>query len=348
MVDCAARARGGVEPGEEGLLAREHGSAGTAGVAGATRGVEDVDDRGLRRPDADARRAGHRYRHGRAVSEELRAVGGTRDGDCELRAVRQRRAARAGESRKRSEQEDEGERCAQTESPGRGEMSKHDVAPLRWRSVGRNRIGQSPSSSPRAASRRIAWCQRIGLLPPLGAEHNKCSRSVVRQRERVNRSRGATRSARRQATDATSTGMSPGAALTGLRMHHGGRNLVLAAALRLVERRVGSRHESVEARVHRELGDAEAHRHVGELAGGSRALDRHHGLPHSLRRPTCVGEPRARQDDGELFPAVARREVELPDRAAERGTRRADDVVAGLVTVAVVDQLEVVDVGDHE
>ena len=86
-----------LSPGEERLLAREHRSAGPAGIAGAARGVEDVDNRRLRRPDADACSAGHRHVYRRAVGEELRPGGGAGDGDGELGAVRQRRAARARE-----------------------------------------------------------------------------------------------------------------------------------------------------------------------------------------------------------------------------------------------------------
>ena len=54
------------------------------------------------------------------------------------------------------------------------------------------------------------------------------------------------------------------------------------------------------------------------------------------------------KEDGELLAAVPRRRTDLADGRAQDVGERLKDVVASLVAVAVVDLLEVVEVGEDE
>ena len=133
-----------------------------------------------------------------------------------------------------------------------------------------------------------------------------------------------------------------------LPLHGRRRDLILAAALRLIQRRVRGGDERFDSGVGRKLRDAEAHRHPCGPTGRARNLDLAHRAAHPLGRAARVCEPRAGQHDGEFLTAVASSEVELSDRACQGLRDCANDVIARLVTVAVVHGLEVVDVRDHE
>src|SRR6476659_1337807 len=61
-----------------------------------------------------------------------------------------------------------------------------------------------------------------------------------------------------------------------------------------------------------------------------------------LRHHACAGERRLRQQQRELFSAVARRDAMSLDRALDELTDAADDRIAEQVAEGVVDLLEVV------
>src|SRR5688572_30976052 len=72
------------------------------------------------------------------------------------------------------------------------------------------------------------------------------------------------------------------------------------------------------------------------------------GLAEPLGEALRALEIGLRQEDRELLAAVARGKVDLTDGRAQDVGEGLEDVVAGLVAVAVVDLLEVVEVGEDE
>ena len=82
------------------------------------------------------------------------------------------------------------------------------------------------------------------------------------------------------------------------------------------------RHESLDARVRRELGDAEAHRDACALAGRASGPRSRPGGSHPLRRPARVASLEPGQHDRELLAAETRREVELAHRLRRARARR--------------------------
>src|SRR5829696_2788313 len=128
----------------------------------------------------------------------------------------------------------------------------------------------------------------------------------------------------------------------------GDRDPVLACALRLVEGRVRLRHERPLRVRLRVRGDAEAGREVEPRAV------RREQRPVAKRDACALGigggalRVRVREDHGELLAAPAGAEVHLAGALAEHDAELAEDHVPDRVAVAVVDVLEVVEVGEDE
>ena len=125
----------------------------------------------------------------------------------------------------------------------------------------------------------------------------------------------------------------------------GQRADVLAVALGPIERRVGLVLQLLErVGVLRAGCDAAAERHA-PVAEDRVAADRR---PQPLSCEQGVELVRLGQQQAELLAAQSREAVDGADQAADQRADVAQHVVAGLVTQAVVDRLEVVDVEEDE
>src|SRR5213078_2087252 len=98
----------------------------------------------------------------------------------------------------------------------------------------------------------------------------------------------------------------------------------------------------------REARGSEARGHLDRRSVRSRYVQLFDALADPVGQPSRSGQLRSGKDDGDLLAAVAPGKVELADRVCKDARHLAEHGVAGLVTEAVVDGLEVVDVGDHE
>src|SRR5687768_16885157 len=123
---------------------------------------------------------------------------------------------------------------------------------------------------------------------------------------------------------------------------------VLARRLGPVEGAVGRREDLLGAPGLREGGDSEARRHRGTVAADLRQPKAQERRLESAGELLAADQIRLGEQDGELLPAVADGEVEVADVLAEHVGEAPQHLVSGLVAVAVVDLLEVVEVGEHE
>src|SRR5687768_8738607 len=120
---------------------------------------------------------------------------------------------------------------------------------------------------------------------------------------------------------------------------------VLAAGLGSVERRVrGTQHLGDALAMLWVAGDADADGD-GLLQGAAldvAPIERRHGAADALCLDGATIELRLREDEAELFAAVARREVRMPQAVEARFEQLRDahqHLVAGGVAMTVVDQL---------
>ena len=126
----------------------------------------------------------------------------------------------------------------------------------------------------------------------------------------------------------------------------GGDDPVAAGALGPVERLVGLGDQLVD-RLVGTAGDRDPDRDADRVDAEALEVERPDGDAHALADvERDVGRRVAQQDD-ELLAAVAGRHVVLADGRDDRAADRAQDLVAGRVTVRVVEDLELVDV-DHQ
>src|SRR5690606_17647404 len=106
---------------------------------------------------------------------------------------------------------------------------------------------------------------------------------------------------------------------------------LIGALEQLLDRQalVGPAHRETDARARGELADAGRYRLVRDRA------------PHALRDPLRRVLVRVDHQQQELVSAKPEREILVPNRADEAGTDLAQQLVAGLVPVRVVDPLEI-------
>src|SRR3954471_5145709 len=128
----------------------------------------------------------------------------------------------------------------------------------------------------------------------------------------------------------------------------GGDDAVLAAPLRVVERGVGGREELGAAGGGRERRDAEARGDRDRGAVGSEDDPRRQRAPDPLGDECAALHVGAGQDEQELLPTPARGQVDVSERVVEDDAELAQHAVARLMAVAVVDVLEVVEVGEND
>src|SRR5205823_5631239 len=123
---------------------------------------------------------------------------------------------------------------------------------------------------------------------------------------------------------------------------------VLALLLGLVQGAIGLAKELALPLAGPMLGHAEAagDPERGPVAAVERALPE--GGPDALGELGAALLVRSREEEDELLAAPAAGEVGLAQRAAQDARKLAQDVVACVVAVPVVDLLEVVQVGDDE
>jgi hypothetical protein len=115
--------------------------------------------------------------------------------------------------------------------------------------------------------------------------------------------------------------------------------------LGLVERSIGRAEQRAGGRtVLREGGDTEAHRERHGLAAELRA----HLGAQPLGDGLGVGGRCRRQQQRELLAADPRNGVDRPRPAVEQARDAAEGLVAGGVSAAIIDLLEVVEVADHD
>src|SRR5688500_4089544 len=128
-------------------------------------------------------------------------------------------------------------------------------------------------------------------------------------------------------------------------------NAVAVRVLRVVQRLIGGAHDRGERHEvvrYRPLGDADAKRRlILEVRDGRREVDGRERLPQLLHDLLRLRDLRLRQRDDELVAAVTEREVRLAERDADAVGERAEHVIAGSVTVRIVDLFELVHV-DHD
>jgi hypothetical protein len=146
-------------------------------------------------------------------------------------------------------------------------------------------------------------------------------------------------------TSATRSGATTAAYRAG---RPGADRAVLAAALGLVQRRVGRGDQGLlvgRAGRHR---DAEAGGRANPAAADKR--DRHAGDAPANPLGDALGldQVRTRQHHGQLLAAVPGHMTAVAHGGLDGPRHRAQDLVPALVAVAVVDLLEVVDVDHHE
>src|SRR6266571_6745361 len=129
----------------------------------------------------------------------------------------------------------------------------------------------------------------------------------------------------------------------------GGDDSVPSTSLRLVQRLVGGADERLGLRaVLREHRDADRHGDRDELFAVAPERGISDPLEHLPRDDDGAFQRRFREDQHELLSPVPRDRVDLSARLGHDAVRQlGEDRVAALVTVAIVDLLEVVDV-DHE
>ena len=150
----------------------------------------------------------------------------------------------------------------------------------------------------------------------------------------------------RQATFAVSTHTAVCLVQRGRRPEHGGR-VVAAGPLGLVDRGIGDLHQlDAVVGVVGEGRHAGAQRHLGALAGGADELAGHD--PDAVGHRHHLGGRAVRQQHDELLAADAGDDVDRAGMEAEGFADAAEDLVALAVPVRVVDQLEVVDVEEHQ
>src|SRR6476620_4311741 len=123
---------------------------------------------------------------------------------------------------------------------------------------------------------------------------------------------------------------------------------IFPGSLRLVQRVIGSAEELVRRLAHNGLGDAEARGQPDLLAFrecDARGCQR---FPHTRRnRGGSIGAC-LREKDRELLAADTSGNVYIPHMIAKEFAKRSKGMVAGVVAEAVVDPLEVVEVGEYD
>src|SRR4051794_10212991 len=127
-----------------------------------------------------------------------------------------------------------------------------------------------------------------------------------------------------------------------------GDDAVLPVAFRLVERAVGGGHQALADRGLGEGRDAEADRDVDARAVGREDRPLLQRAPSALGETGGAVEVGAWQHDRKLPPAPACRHVDLAHALAQRLGELDEHAIADRVAEAVVDRLEVVEVGEHE
>jgi len=124
---------------------------------------------------------------------------------------------------------------------------------------------------------------------------------------------------------------------------------ILSGAFRFVHQRVGAREKFVNARSARPLDRDRADR-ARQTPLESRPAQVELARPFADRLPkrTRLGRGRTTQDDHEFLAAVTSDDRFVPGHVAQRQGERLEQIVAALVTVCVVDRLEVVEVGEED
>ena len=129
-----------------------------------------------------------------------------------------------------------------------------------------------------------------------------------------------------------------------------GDDAIAARVLGGVEARVGAVDEGVPGVAGLELGHAERDRHPSEIFSG-RALDERlggDGGANMVRNHPRRLERRPGQDNRELFTAITAGDVLTLDVLLDRERDQAQHLVPGLVTISVVETLEMVDIGQDQ
>ena len=111
---------------------------------------------------------------------------------------------------------------------------------------------------------------------------------------------------------------------------------------------IGRVNELGRRRVRRKRCGTEARLDAEPLTCGPADLQAPERAPDLLREEARTLDGRPGKDECELFAAEAARQIELANRAGEQRCDGAQDVVAALMTVPVIELLEVVDIDEHE
>ena len=106
---------------------------------------------------------------------------------------------------------------------------------------------------------------------------------------------------------------------------------------------VGATDQGGNVLVLQQLGDAEAHGDL-QFAGGRAEAGRLDGLPGPLQGADGLVGLGPRQHDRDLLAAVTGHEIAFPGRLAQDPRRAAQHFVAGLMSVGIVELLEMIDV----